>query len=105
MVAVLGAGDAFDSAPGARICTGVMSDGVPSSAGPLMYGVSLTPDHVVFVPSIPVRLAWLRTFVPFVRLEARVTSNWIWYWVLDGRVKPLTVTVPAPLVPQVEHTV
>src|SRR5512146_2765567 len=103
MVALLGTGDAFDSASGARICTGVMSDGVPSSAGPLMYGVSLTPDHVVFAPSTPERLAWLRTFVPFIRLVARVTSNWIWYWVLDGRFRPLILTVPAPLVPPVEQ--
>src|SRR5512147_2319805 len=98
MVAVPGLGDAFDSATGAWIKTGVMSDGVPSSAGPLRYGASLTPDHAVLFESMPERLAWLRTTAPFAMPAARVTSNWIWYCTLDPRVRPLIETVPAPLV-------
>ena len=101
MVAVAGAGFAFDSAPGAWMVTLVGSPPEPSSTVPLRYGSSLGPDQTVagvVVLSVPVTFAWLETTVPLTRVESSVASNSIWICELvvapPGRVRPETVMEP-----------
>ena len=87
------------------IVTGVLSLLFPSNAGPVIYGSSLMPDQVVLPASVPVRLAWFLTTVPFGIVDARVISNVMVYCVFDPSVRLLMETVPSPLVPQLAQYV